>query len=183
MIAFYKEVKSCDDRMAFAEVKAILDDLKISNNINQGYDNTINARYNKQESIEQEIIRTLGNKNLTAGQVFESLCKEKNIKEGSDKFDNFYDRICDTMQDMSKKNILNLDIQSDIYSLNLERQIKQELKIEYLDENIMQKYENERRENFTRYQELLAKLLPTCDNVTRKNLAQNFQIGYSKKRR
>ncbi len=182
VIAFYKEVKSCDDVTAFAEVKAILDDLKISNEINRGY-NTSSTKHNtsnKQETIEQEIIRTLANKNLTAAQVFESLRKEKNIKEGSDKADSFYDRICDTMSDLSKKNILNLDIQSDVYSINLEKQIKQEPKVEYIDEIIMQKYENERRENFTRYQELLAKLLPTCDNAKRKELAQNFQIGYSK---
>lgn len=94
VIAFYKEVKSCDDVTAFAEVKVILDDLK--------------------------------------------------------------------------------------YSINLEKQIKQEPKVEYLDENIMQKYENERRENFTRYQELLTRLLPACDNAKRKELAQKFQIGYSK---
>ena len=182
VIAFYKEVKGCDDTTAFAEVKAILDDLKISNEINQGY-HTGGKKYNvsnNQETIEQEIVRILGNKNLTASQVFEILRKEKNIKEGSDKADSFYDRICDTMSDLSKKNILNLDIQSDLYSINLEKQIKQESKVEYLDESVMKKYENERRENFNRYQELLTRLLPVCDNAKRKELAQSksFLIGF-----
>ena len=182
VIAFYKEIKGCDYTTAFAEVKAMLDDLKISNEINQNY-HTDGKKYNvsnNQETIEQEIVRILDNKNLTASQVFEILRKEKNIKEGSDKADSFYDRICDTMSDLSKKNILNLDIQSDLYSINLEKKIKQEPKVEYLDESVMKKYENERRENFTRYQDLLSRLLPTSDNITRKNLAQNFQIGYSK---
>lgn len=113
VIAFYKEVKGCDERSAFLEVAAILDSLKVSHNLN------------------------------TQGKKADFTPPPLSLKA-------------------------------------LSEQQNKEQEIVYLDENIMQKYETERRENFARYSELLSKLLPTCDNATRKDLAQNFQIGYSK---
>lgn len=115
VIAFYKEIKGCDDKTAFEESKIILDHLRISNEINVSHKNNLN----------KTTIKIPENKTLTA------------------------------------------DIEKDP-------------QIEYLDENIMQRYEVERRENFARYFELLSKLLPTSNNAIRKELAQNFQIGYSK---
>lgn len=38
----------------------------------------------------------------------------------------------------------------------------------------------ERKENFTRYMELLKQALPSCDFKTQKLLAERFEIGYSK---
>lgn len=110
IIAFYKEIKNCDERSAFLEVAGILDNLKIDHDLNHG--------------------------------------QKTNI--------------------VIHKKAINV------------RPIKEEPTIDYLDDDIVKKYENERRENFTRYQELLHKLLPVCDNNQRKEIAQKFQIGYSK---
>lgn len=176
VIAFYKEIKACDDKTAFLETKKILDDLKIYNEINANHNQETTINNIKIQTLEQSIIRIISNKNLTTDEIFEVLCKERKIKAYSSRADDFYDNVCDTMSNMLEKGILSRNEQSDSFSIKFEK----EPKIEYLDDNIIQKYENERRENFTRYQELLAKLLPTCDNAKRKELAQNFQIGYSK---
>lgn len=176
VIAFYKEIKACDDKTAFLETKKILDDLKIYNEINANHNQETTINNIKIQTLEQSIIRIINNKNLTTDEIFEVLCKERKIKAYSSRADDFYDNVCDTMSNMLEKGILSRNEQSDSFSIKFEK----EPKIEYLDDNIIQKYENERRENFTRYQELLAKLLPTCDNAKRKELAQNFQIGYSK---
>ncbi|CUU92120.1 DNA primase [Campylobacter hyointestinalis] len=176
VIAFYKEIKACDDKTAFLETKKILDDLKIYNEINANHNQKTTINNIKIQTLEQSIIRIINNKNLTTDEIFEVLCKERKIKAYSSRADDFYDNVCDTMSNMLEKGILSRNEQSDSFSIKFEK----EPKIEYLDDNIIQKYENERRENFTRYQELLAKLLPTCDNAKRKELAQNFQIGYSK---
>ena len=50
-----------------------------------------------------------------------------------------------------------------------------------ISQNEIDLYAKERKENFARFSELLARTLPVADNATRRELAQKFEIGYSKK--
>ena len=54
-------------------------------------------------------------------------------------------------------------------------QSKEPITQDYID-----KFVNERKENFSRYYELLKKLLPTCNEEKRREIATKFEIGYSK---
>lgn len=65
---------------------------------------------------------------------------------------------------------------------NIDTAIKKEnlQKPLFITQNIIDKFQFERKENFERYWELLTKTLPTASSKAKREIAQKFEIGYSK---
>lgn len=82
---------------------------------------------------------------------------------------------------------LNINIQStkssthsnDEFSQKRESQKENKLPMP-ITQSYIDKFKQERKENFSRYWELLSKTLPTFDADTKKAIAEKFEIGYSK---
>lgn len=70
--------------------------------------------------------------------------------------------------------------QSINFSKNLNIETSKEIKNSFITQDIIDKFQNERKENFDRYWELLGETLPTASNQDKKEIAQKYEIGYSK---
>ena len=80
-------------------------------------------------------------------------------------------------QDILGRDDLRLNLSTSNYQNNRETKNKNG----FITQSIIDKFIRERKENFDRYWELLSQAIPTATNEQKKQIAQKYDIGYSKK--
>lgn len=86
-----------------------------------------NLNKNNLSDFEKEIIRLMEN-GIKSDNLIDELAKNRNLREGSDRYDTLYDKVCDTLFDLEEKGILNHNLNTDYFTLKTENFNKRKMR-------------------------------------------------------
>ena len=86
-----------------------------------------NLNKNNLSDFEKEIIRLMEN-GIKSDNLIDELAKNRNLREGSDRYDTLYDKVCDTLFDLEEKGILNHNLNPDYFTLKTENFNKRKMR-------------------------------------------------------